>query len=159
MIAFTSYVTFVTDRSFDDCLLALKEGQGTHTWIGGFNSRLVLPRSAQKPKQTPFEIEYYRQSSRSARSTYMAQLMRGLLYHEKGQTHLVAKVKFTGSMLMWLWLSALLVLVSVGVLLYTRNVVMLGLVGMTSIPLLVLILVMWLDRFWLVRLVRKSMGV
>jgi len=151
------YVKATSSRPLNDCLFTLRDSPRRSTFFGGYNTRLILPKSKAERKEVPFEIEYYRQSSRSSRSTHMVQRLRGVMYPEGGQTHVVAKVKFTGAALLWLWLAIVLTLVGVGLLIYTGNVVMFVLIGLAGSFLLAMILVLWLDRYWLTRMVRRSM--
>lgn len=157
MIFFASYVKAASKRSINDCLFALRDRPRSSTFLGGYNIQLILPKSKADRKEVPFEIEYYRQSSRSSRSTHMVQRLRGVMYQEGGQTHMVAKVKFTASALLWLWLATALTLACVWLLFYTGNIVTFIMIGLTGSFLLAMIAVLWLDRYWLTRMVRRSM--
>jgi hypothetical protein len=87
----------------------------------------------------------------------MAQRLKGVFYREGGHTHLLAKVHFTGAAQFWLWIALLLTLMAVGLLVYTSNIVMWILIGMTGTFLLVAAAVMWLDRYRLTQLVRRCL--
>lgn len=159
---FAGYIQVSSDKSMDDCILGIRENQTNAPFMGGYTTRMILPKATQsrKPNQPyHFGMEYYRLSYRSGRPTHAVQQLRGVLYTENNQTHIAAKVQFTGAALRWFWLALMLVLLSIGVWLYTGNVVLIGLVALTGIPLLVLIIVMWLDRYYLRRIIRRGMGV
>jgi len=157
LLTFAGYVKVSSGQPLADCVLALREQPHQAVWFGGYNTRLLFPKTNAQ-NNIPFEIEYYRQRRRSSRSSHMVQRMRGVLFSENGQTHLVAKASFTGAGVLWLWLGILLTLVSVGLLLYTGNIVMWALIGMVGAFTLAMVGVMWLDRYHLTKLVRKSMG-
>jgi len=157
VIFMAGYVKATSSRPLNDCLFTLRDSPRRSTFFGGYNTRLILPKSKAERKEVPFEIEYYRQSSRSSRSTHMVQRLRGVMYQEGSQTHVVAKVKFTVSALLWLWLATALTLACVWLLFYTGNIVTFIMIGLTGSFLLAMILVLWLDRYWLTRMVRRSM--
>lgn len=157
-LSFAGYVQTTSRRSPNECIASLRSNQGTSVWFGGFQTRVILPKSGAAQNEARFEMEYYRLRRLSSRSSYVVQRLRGVLYQEGGQTHLAAKVHFTAGALLWFWLALALTLVSVGLLLYTRNVVMYALIGLTGSFALAAALVLWLDRYQLVRLVRRSMS-
>jgi hypothetical protein len=105
MFSFTGYVKATSKRSLSDCIYTLRENRSRAGWFGGYNIRLVLPKATKSQSEWRFEIEYYRQSHRSSRSSHMVQRLKGVMYQEGGQTHVVAKVNFTGAALRWLWLA------------------------------------------------------
>ena len=157
ILTFSSYIKATSNKPLNDCVLALRESPRNSVWFGGFNTRLILPKSKTGQTEIRFGIEYYRQRRRSSRSSHMVQQLKGVLYREGGQTHFVGKVNFTISALVWFWLAIVLTLVAIGLLMYTHNVVMFILIGMTGSFLLAMIAVLWLDRYWLVRMIRQSM--
>jgi hypothetical protein len=156
-ITFAGYVQATSNKPLPDCILTLREKPRSSSWFGGYNTRLLFPKTKAQ-NEVPFEIEYYRQSSRSSRSSHMVQRLKGVMYSENGQTHLVAKVNFTGAGVMWLWLSIAMVLVSFVVPLITGNVIVFMLLMLTAPFMLSMVAVMWLDRYHLTKLVRKSMS-
>lgn len=160
VLSITSYVQVSSKRSLDDCIFALKSNQGSSLWFGGYRLRFVLAKARGSTHDRAFVIEYFRlryASSSSPRTSYLIQRMKGLLYEENGQTHLVAKVKFTASTLMWLWLAIILTLLSVGLLIFSGNIIMFVLIALTGTFLLSAIFVMWLDRYRLIQVVRRSL--
>jgi hypothetical protein len=156
-LSFTGYVQVTSTRPLNECIYALRESRGRVSLLGGFNTRLVLPKKATG-NEWRFEIEYYRQSRRSSRSSHMVQRLQGMMYQEGNQTHVVAKVHFTGAALRWLWLALALTVVSIGLPLYTGKPILFMMLVLTGPWLLAIGLVMWLDRYKLVRLVRRSMS-
>lgn len=157
-LSFTSYIQIVSNQSVDDCIYALRANQGRSAWFGGYKTRMVLPKMKSKQGERRFEIEYYRLHMRTGRTANMAQRLRGMLYPEGGGTRVVAKVQFTSGAVVWFWLAAVMALVSVILLIYTRNIVMIVLIAMAATFMLGTGGMMWLDRFWLKRLLRKSIG-
>ena len=88
----------------------------------------------------------------------MVQRLKGVLYEENGKTHLVAKVNFTGSGVLWLWLSIALTLVSLWLPLYTGRPIIFMLLLLTAPFMVSMVGVMWLDRYHLTKVVRKMMS-
>ncbi len=119
---------------------------------------MILPKSRKNPNEWHFEIEYYRQSYRSSRYSHVVHRLKGVMYQEGGQTHVVAKVKFTAAALRWFWLSLALTLVSLALPLYTGKPVMFMMILLTGPWLLAMACVLWLDRYKLVRLVHQSVS-
>lgn len=158
LLGFTGYIQVSTKKSMNDCIYALRSNQGTSVLFGGYNTRISFSKPKGKQTDIPFELEYYRLSAKRGRTSYAVQRMKGLLYQENGQTHFAAKVKFTGSTLMWFWLSILLTVLAVGLLIYTKNIVMWVLIGMTGMFSVAMILVMWLDRYHIKNFVRKCLS-
>jgi hypothetical protein len=154
--SFPGYLTLQSDKSPQECLLALRERQGASTLFGGYVIRVVLPKNMPSEPPLHFGIEYYHRHQKNGRATYVTQRLRGVLYTENGQTHLDAKVVFTSKAMLYVWLALLLTMVPFILALVTGNVLMLMMLMLPAPFLVAMIAVLYLDRFWFRRYVRRS---